>query len=303
MVAEIFIFSLDISFVIQYNKASYSTRELLILEGKTMKKLLAICMLLSMLVMAGCGGSDKPAQAPAQKADSKAKIVVGLDDNFPPMGFKDEKNQIVGFDIDLAKEAAKRLGRPVEFKAIDWSSKEAELKSKRIDVLWNGLDITEKRKENMMFSDPYMENRQIVFLKKDSTLEVKGEKDLAGKVVGTQAGGTTEEYIDATPAFKNSMKEVKRYADYIACFMDLENGRLDAVVCDEITGRYYISKHPDKLKALEVVIGPVSNFGIGFRKDDKALRDDVQKALNEMKKDGTMAKISKTWFAADITKK
>ena len=267
-----------------------------------MKKLLAICMLLSMLVMTGCGGSDKSAQAPA-KSDSKAKIVVGLDDNFPPMGFKDEKNQIVGFDIDLAKEAAKRLGRPVEFKAIDWSSKEAELKSKRIDILWNGLDITEKRKENMMFSDPYMENRQIVFLKKDSTLEVKGEKDLAGKVVGTQAGGTTEEYIDATPAFKSSMKEVKRYADYIACFMDLENGRLDAVVCDEITGRYYISKHPDKLKALDVVIGPVSNFGIGFRKDDKALRDDVQKALNEMKKDGTMAKISKTWFAADITKK
>lgn len=267
-----------------------------------MKKLLAIFMLLSMLVVAGCGGSDNK-QAPAKKADVKAKIVVGLDDNFPPMGFKDEKNQIVGFDIDLAKEAAKRLDRPVEFKAIDWSSKEAELKSKRVDILWNGLDITEKRKENMMFSDPYMENRQVVFLRKDSTLEVKGEKDLAGKVVGTQAGGTTEEYIDATPAFKNSMKEVKRYADYIACFMDLENGRLDAVVCDEITGRYYISKHPDKLKALDVVIGPVSDFGIGFRKEDKALRDEIQKALNEMKKDGTMAKISKAWFAADITKK
>lgn len=267
-----------------------------------MKKLLAICMLLSMLVMAGCGGGDQK-QAPAKKADNKAKIVVGLDDNYPPMGFKDEKNQIVGFDIDLAKEVAKRLDRPVEFKAIDWSSKEAELKSKRVDILWNGLDITEKRKENMMFSDPYMENRQIVFLQKDSALEVKGEKELAGKVVGTQAGGTAEEYIDATPAFKDSMKEVKRYADYIACFMDLENGRLDAVICDEITGRYYISKHPDKLKAIPVVIGPVSNFGIGFRKEDKALRDEVQKALNEMKKDGAMAKISQNWFAADITKK
>lgn len=141
-----------------------------------MKKLLAIFMLLAMLVTAGCGGSDK--QAPAKKADNKAKIVVGLDDNFPPMGFKDEKNQITGFDIDLAKEVAKRLDRPVEFKAIDWSSKEAELKSKRVDILWNGLDITEKRKENMMFSDPYMENRQVVFLQKDSALEVKGRRTL-----------------------------------------------------------------------------------------------------------------------------
>ena len=111
--------------------------------------------MMSALLLTGCGGGDKAA-APAKDGD-KGKIVVGLDDNFPPMGFKDEKNEIVGFDVDLAKEAAKRLGREVEFKAIDWSSKEAELKSGRVQILWNGLDITEKRKENMLFSDPYMD--------------------------------------------------------------------------------------------------------------------------------------------------
>lgn len=268
-----------------------------------MKKFLAMCMMLvlSIAALAGCGGNTANTVP-----DSNKKIVVGLDDNFPPMGFKDEQNEIVGFDIDLAKEATKRLGREVEFKAIDWSSKEAELKSGRVDILWNGLDITDKRKENMLFSEPYMDNRQIIFVVKGNPQNIKSEADLAGKVMGTQSGGTTEEYLDANADFKNSLKEAKIYADYISAFMDLENGRLDVIVADEIIGRYYISKHPDKLEAIDSAVGPVSTFGIGFRKDsdaDKALRDDVQKVMDEMKKDGTMAKISEKWFAADITKK
>ena len=114
-------------------------------------------------LLVGCGGGNtakKEAAAPAKKELPK-KIVVGLDDNFPPMGFKDKDNKIVGFDIDMAKEAAKRLGITVEFKPIDWSTKEAELKSGRIDCIWNGLNITEDRKKNMLFSNPYMECKQL----------------------------------------------------------------------------------------------------------------------------------------------
>ena len=262
-----------------------------------MKKIFALCMMLVLAVtaLAGCGSNS------AQKEESK-KIVVGLDDSFPPMGFKDEKNEIVGFDIDLAKEVAKRLGREVEFKSIDWNSKEAELKSGRVDILWNGLDITDKRKENMLFSEPYMDNRQIVFVAKNGKVTVAGEADLAGKTIGTQSGGTTEEYFENKPELKASMKEVKYYPDYINAFMDLENGRLDAVVGDEIIGRYYISKHPDEIQAIDTVIGTVSQFGIAFRKDDQKLRDEVQKVFDEMKADGTVAKISEKWFAKDITK-
>lgn len=262
-----------------------------------MKKIFALCMMLVLAVtaLAGCGSNS------AQKEESN-KIVVGLDDSFPPMGFKDEKNEIVGFDIDLAKEVAKRLGREVEFKAIDWNSKEAELKSGRVDILWNGLDITDKRKENMLFSEPYMDNRQIVFVAKNGKAAVAGEADLAGKTIGTQSGGTTEEYFENKPELKASMKEVKYYPDYINAFMDLENGRLDAVVGDEIIGRYYISKHPDEIQAIDTVIGTVSQFGIAFRKDDQKLRDEVQKVFDEMKADGTVAKISEKWFAKDITK-
>ena len=269
------------------------------------KKLVALASaaVLSAALFTGCGGQQQAASSSSGSGSGAGdKIVVGLDDNFPPMGFKDENNEIVGFDIDLAKEATKRLGREVEFKAIDWSSKEAELKSGRVNVLWNGLDITDKRKENMLFSNPYMDNRQIIFVKKGAT-GITDEQSLAGKAVGTQSASTAEEYIDGSDFFKTKVKEVKKYSDFVSAFMDLENGRIDAVIGDEIVGRYYMSKHPDSIDAVDVAVGPVSQFGIAFAKDNQKLRDDVQKVLDEMVKDGTVAKISEKWFGKDITLK
>ena len=262
-----------------------------------MKKFLALMLTLvvASAFVAGCGG-DKA----ATKKEAGKKIVVGLDDNFPPMGFKNEKNEIVGFDIDMAKEAAKRLGRPVEFKAIDWSSKEAELKSGRIDVIWNGLNITEERKKNMLFSNPYMEAKQLIFIPAGSP--VKGQADLAGKVIGIQSASTAEQNLENDKTFAGTLKEVKKYPDCIAAMMDMEVGRVDAIITDEIVGRYYMEKKPGKFIALEKPVGPIGNFGIGFRLDDKALQGDIQKVLDEMKKDGTSAKISKQWFGADIVK-
>lgn len=261
-----------------------------------MRKIWALLLLVVMtgVLLTGCGGSA------AKDGEANQKIVVGLDDNFPPMGFKDESDQIVGFDIDVAKEAAKRLGREIEFKTIDWSSKEAELSSKRIDVLWNGLDITEKRKENMLFSDPYMESKQLIFVPKGS--DIKGVADLKGKVVGLQSASTAEENVEADAGLKAALKEVKKYPDCIAAMMDMEAGRVEAIITDEIVGRYYMGKSTDKFVVLEEPVGPVGNFGIGFRKADATLQQDVQKVLNEMKQDGTMAKISTKWFGKDISK-
>ena len=263
-----------------------------------MKK--AIVFMLVVMVtaglIAGCGGDKKVA---GQKEGGK-KIVVGLDDNFPPMGFKDEKNEIVGFDIDMAKEASKRLGRPVEFKPIDWSSKEAELKSGRIDCIWNGLNITEERKKNMLFSKPYMECKQLLFVVKGSP--ITGQADLKGKVVGMQSASTAEQNLENDKVFAATLKEVKKYPDCIAAMMDLEAGRLDAIITDEIVGRYYMSKKPDQFVCLTTPIGPVGDYGIGFRKEDTQLQGDVQKVLDEMKKDGTSGKIAKKWFGADILK-
>lgn len=248
---------------------------------------LAIVAVLMITLLAGCG-------TPAKK-----KIVVGLDDHFPPMGFRDDKNNIVGFDVDMAKEAAKRLGMEVEFKPIDWNSKEAELNGKRIDVLWNGLTITEKRKQNILFTNAYMENKQIIVVAANSPLKTKA--NLAGKVVGVQDGSSSIEAVEKEAAVAKSFKELKKYPDNVAALMDLKAGRIDALVVDEIVGRYYIAKKAGEYAVLSENFGS-EEYGVGLRKDDKDLQAKLQKALDEMKKDGTSAKISQQWFGANIVK-
>ena len=250
------------------------------------------------MVLTGCGGDSGTPTG----SDENKKIVIGLDDEYPPMGFKDENNQIVGFDVDLAKEAAKRLGSEVEFKAIDWNSKEAELKSGRIDILWNGLDITPERQENMLFSDPYMDNRQVIFVRAGENFGIQSENDLADKNVGTQSGSTAEAYIMGNNSLLSSLNEFKTYGDYISAFMDLENGRIDALVCDEIVGLYNMSKQEGKFEVLNVTVGPTSEFGIAFAKENTELRVKVQKVFDEMVADGTAAKISEQWFGTNLVK-
>lgn len=253
------------------------------------------------VVLAACGKDEKQA-APAAAAAPKlafAKIVVGLDDNFPPMGFHDPKdNSIIGFDVDLAKEAGKRLGVPVEFKPIDWSSKEAELNGKRVDVLWNGLTITEERKKNIDFTPAYLENRQIVIVKADATIKAKA--DLAGKIVGTQEGSSAVEAIAKDPAGK-TVKEIKKYPDNVFALKDLEIGRINALVVDEIVGRYYTAKEPGKFVILTEHFG-TEEYGVGVRKGEAALLEALTKTLDAMKKDGAAAEISKKWFGQNIVK-
>lgn len=261
-----------------------------------MKKYFLITMVFVLFTSLIVGCSDEKQKA---QEEQKTKIVIGLDDNFPPMGFRDEKQNIIGFDIDLAKEAAKRLKTEVEFKAIDWASKEAELQSGRVDALWNGLDIIDSRKKNMDFTKPYMKDQQVIFVV-EGREDIKSEKDLQGKIVGTQSGGgVAEEYLETHQELE--IKEIKKYPDYISAFMDLENGRLAAVVGDEIIGRYYMQKNPLKITVVEKPLGTVSHFGVGIRKGEKKLLENIQKALDEMKKDGTLANISHKWFGKDLT--
>lgn len=264
-----------------------------------MKKILLtiFAALMTAALLTGCGGSEKK-EAPKEAPKAK-KVVIGLDDNFPPMGFRDKDGKLTGFDIEIATEAAKRMGVEAEFKPIDWASKEAELSSKRVDMLWNGLTITEKRKEVIAFSNPYMENRQVVIVKKDSP--IKKTSDMAGKTIGTQEGSTSIDALEKKPELLNSFKELKKYGDFIAALLDLEAGRLDAVFIDEIVGRYYTTQKPGIYEVLEENLG-TEEFGVGLRKDDKELMQSLQKALDDMKKDGTSAKISEKWFGSNVVK-
>lgn len=263
-----------------------------------MKKTLSM---LSAALVAGVflSACDKSPAPSASAPEAATKIVIGLDDNFPPMGFRDSKtNELVGFDIDLAREAGKRLGVEVEFKPIDWNAKEAELSSKRVDVLWNGLTITEKRKEQIAFTAPYLENRQIIIVTAASP--VKAKADLAGKVVGVQEGSSAVDAVEKDAVAKD-IKELRKFGDNVAALMDVSNGRLDALVVDEVVGRYYTAKKPGEYVVLEEHFG-TEDYGVGVRKDDTALLGKLDKALDDMKKDGAADRISTQWFGKNIVK-
>ena len=263
-----------------------------------MKKIAAVALLSLGALLAACSKQES-APAPAAAPAAATKIVVGLDDNFPPMGFRDDKNQLVGFDIDMAKEAAKRLGLEVEFKPIDWSAKEAELSGKRVDALWNGLTITEERKQNIAFTAPYMENHQIIVVPAGSAIKTKA--DLAGKVVGAQEGSSAVDAIKKEDAVFKSFKEFKTFGDNVTALMDLTTGRLEAVVVDEVVGRYYVAKKPDAYAVLGDNFG-TEEYGVGLRKDDTELHGKLEKALADMKADGAAAKIAEQWFGKNIIK-
>jgi polar amino acid transport system substrate-binding protein len=257
-------------------------------------------VLLSTALLAACGKKEDAAAKPAAAPAPAVAIVVGLDDNFPPMGFRDEQNTLVGFDIDLAREAGKRLGAEVRFKPIDWNAKEAELNGKRVDVLWNGLTITDARKEKILFTTPYLENRQIIVVPEASSLRTKA--DLAGKVVGVQEGSSAIEAIERDAATAKSLKELKKFGDNVTALMDVRAGRLDALVVDEVVGRYYTARKPGEYRVLDENFG-TEDYGVGTRKDDVELMARLQKTLDEMKNDGSAAAISTKWFGKDIIKK
>ena len=231
---------------------------------------------------------------------NREKILIGLDESFAPMGFRNDKGEIVGFDIDLAKEAARRMNVEVEFIPIDWANKKEEITSGRVDMLWNGCDITEERKEYMIFSKPYMDSRQVLLVKKGNDQGIYSEYDLKGKVVGMQAGTSSELYINKD--IKKSFAEFKICNSLQEGFEALNRDEYDVFITDEIAGRYEITQNPNRFEVIEANISPITEFGIGFAKDNIELRDKVQSVFDEMIQDGTAKKISEKWFQADLIK-
>lgn len=251
------------------------------------------------VALAACGGESASGTASDSTERNGKTVVMGLDDSFPPMGFRNEKNELVGFDIDMAREAAKRAGLTVELKPIDWSAKESELNSKRVDMLWNGLTITQQRQQQLLLSKPYMDNHQIIVVRPDGGINTKA--DLAGKIVGVQDGSSAVDAVEAEPNVAKSFKELKKYADNVTALMDVSAKRVDALVVDEVVGRYYVSKKPNEYKVLSDNFG-TEQYAVAFRKNDQALEQKIQSALDSMKVDGTSAKIATKWFGKDIVK-
>ncbi|MBQ2881445.1 MAG: transporter substrate-binding domain-containing protein [Clostridia bacterium] len=175
-----------------------------------------------------------------QKILDKGYMVLGLDENFPPMGYRNESGTIVGFDIDLATEVAERLGVELQIQPIDWNAKEMELNDGKIDMIWNGMSLTPARIEAMNMSKPYIANRQIIIVNEKSGIKTK--EDLAGKLVAAQSGSSAVDAMQADAETFASFEDLVQFDNNNAAYLDLKAGRVDAFVVDEVVGKYMISQ-------------------------------------------------------------
>lgn len=257
------------------------------------KRLLnTIAILIVLLVLGACSSDSSNTESNASSAE---QVIIGIDDAFAPMGFRDENNEIVGFDIDLAKATVEKMGKEIVIQPIDWSSKESELNSGRIDLIWNGYTITDERKEKVLFTEPYLENAQVVATLKDSDLT--NLEDLAGKNVGIQAQSSAMNALNDAP-IREEINDVSEYKTNVLALQDLESGRTDAVVIDEVVIDYYMTIEPDKFKVLEESLAP-ELYAVGVKKGNEELLDEVQAAIDALIADGTAAEISEEWFGED----
>lgn len=270
--------------------------------------------ILATIMLAGCS-SAKTAQSTSASADTsavesksddtttaasenKSTFTVGFDQDFPPMGFVGDDGEFTGFDLELAAEVAKRIGKEIKYQPIAWDAKDMELTSGNIDCIWNGFSI-QGREDKYTWSKPYMKNDQVFVVKSDSSID--SIEDLAGKTVEVQTDSSAEAALKENTELANTFGKLQTVADYNTGFMDLEMGGVDAIAMDSVVANYQITKRGGN--GFTVLDTPLSSeeYGIGFKLGNETLRNEVQKALEDMKADGTMKTISEKWFGKDVT--
>lgn len=239
-----------------------------------------------------CACSEKQ---PTSPNNATKTYVIGLDDTFAPMGFRDSSGELVGFDIDLAKEIALRKNFAITFQSIDWAMKETELNAKNIDMIWNGYSISEERKQKVAFSNPYVEDKQLIITLKDSP--IKSVNDLKDKTISLQAESTAIDAVNNHSTLSSIVAKIIEYPSNNEVFQDLQTGRCDAVVVDEILARYYMKQNSSQeFRILEESLA-TEYMAVGVRKQDTELLQAINDGLEELKHDGTYDTIKQKWFS------
>ena len=267
--------------------------------SKKLCLLLALMMAFTMFA-AGCGSSgDKTGATDSSLTDLVAKgtFVIGVDDEFAPMGFRDEAGNLTGFDVELAKLVAAKLGVGFEAQAIDWSTKEVLLDNGTIDAIWNGYTITAERNDKVEYTKPYMNNQQVIVVAADSPVATKA--DLVGKVVGAQSDSSGLAALQADDVLATGAASILEYDTYQTALLDLTTSRVDAIVIDKIYIQYAMAKSPGTYKLLDETLGD-ELYGIGVKKGSVALREAIDTALDELQQDGSIDKLSAAWFGENI---
>lgn len=273
---------------------------------RKLSKIMLSVVLAGTMVFTACGNGDtkkddsKTAVSKEdnslQKVKEAGKLILGLDATFKPMGYTDENDEIVGFDIDVAEEVCKRMGVELVKEPINWDTKEQDLNVGKIDCIWNGMSINPSRQEAMNLSEAYMENEMVFVVAGNS--DVKGMTELADKNIAVQNGSTAQDILEASEVGKTCT--ITTIATNVEALQQLELNLVDAVFLDSIVANYEIAESGKDYKVLEDGLEK-EEYAIGFRKGDQKLRDEVQKILSEMKADGTLGEISTKWFGSDVT--
>lgn len=270
---------------------------------KFMRKALVVgviaAMAVSMLALSACGKkSGGDAKTDWDYIEDKGELIVGLDDTFAPMGFRDKEDNLVGLDIELAEAVGEKLGVKIKFQPIDWDAKEAELKAKNIDCIWNGMSATPERQESMSLSKKYLNNK-VAVMTLDKNKNFKSTDDFKKVKIGTQADSAALEAIKADEHYEEFKDNVVEYKTYDQAILDVKAGRTEAVVIDEVFA-YYNNKEKDtKMYESDFNFGD-DFYAIGFRKEDTGLTEKVNEALKEVIDDGTAEEISKKWFDKNL---
>jgi len=269
------------------------------------KKLIIFITLLAFFsLLTGCSDDSKSVAQEANTTDTwatikkRGRVIIGLDDTFVPMGFREKDGQLVGYDIDLAKAVFKQYGIKADFQPIDWNMKETELRNRTIDLIWNGYTITPAREKQIAFSRPYMANRQVLVTKTKNN--ITSFKDMQGKTLGAQTSSSGASLLDEHPAMlKNYIKNKTPvlYDSFNNALMDLDDNRIQGLLIDSVYAGYYISKEKDPA-SYRITRGGFDgeDFAAGMRKGDKTLKNKIDKGLQHLADTGQLQKINKKWF-------
>ena len=251
------------------------------------------------LSMTACGSSNSAADTEAAESQAEettaeeakttdgGTLIVGFDQDFPPMGFVGDDGEYTGFDLELAQEVAKRLGLEYKAQPIAWDSKDMELESGNIDCIWNGFTMT-GREDDYTWTEPYMANQQVFVVANDS--DINSQADLAGKIVEVQADSSAEAALKEAPELTATFKELLTTADYNTAFMQLESGAVDAVACDLSIAQYQMSAKPGVYTQLSDELSS-EHYAVGVKKGNTELAQKITDTLKAMNEDGTVKQL------------
>jgi cystine transport system substrate-binding protein len=258
-----------------------------------MKRIL-ILSALALSLATSAAAQTQSAQRPTTLTPGVLKI--GMEGTYAPFTFKDEKGQLVGFDVDIAKAVAARLGLKPEFVLTEWSGILAGLQARKYDVIVNQVGITAERQKAIGFSNAYAYSSPQIIVRKNATTAFKNLADLKGKRVGVGLGSNFEQQLRGAGGIN-----VVTYPGAPEYLSDLISGRIDAAFNDRLLVGYLIKKDGLPVKGAGV-IGAAEPVGIAFRKDNTSLKTAIDRALLQIKANGTYAKISRQWFGQDVSK-